>query len=39
MITVCLGNKVSCGNRDDIFNKSSHQNKPEFIIIGLLLYN
>ena len=38
MIIVCLGNKVSCcGNRDDIFNEDSHQNKPELIIIGILL--
>ena len=38
MIIICLGNKVSCcGNRDDIFNEGSHQNKPEFIIIGIPL--
>ena len=38
MILICLGNKVSsCDNRDDIFNESSHQNKPKFIIIGIFL--
>ena len=26
-----------CGNRDDIFNEGSHQNMPEFIIIGILM--
>ena len=30
-------NDHCCGNRDDIFNVGSLSNKPEVIIIGILL--